>query len=395
MPTRTILPPLLGPYMAVRKAQGNSPRKEYLMQRFVFLIITLLLATGCASTGSLPQTVHEAGMDDSIGGKVGWSRHQTSEFFPGVDMPTAISAAREGLNLAGFIIKRDDPKQGVVIGEHGMTMYDWNIVCGVYIVEQPNGCKAKIIAQGSKDVGFSGDATGSDWPQDVLRGMRRYIARNTLPPSQRRDNDSVSLGTGFAINPRGHIVTAFHVVDGKDTIMVKFENGNWIKAALVGHSSVCDIAVLKVASPTAAFLTVAKSVPLDIGDDVFTIGYPATDLLGLDQKYTNGALSSLTGLQGDATLMQTTVPVQPGNSGGALVSMDGTVVGIVLSTAAVEGFYKATGTLPQNINWAIKSDIVHPIISEHIFGLAPIKFASKKDAILRVRAATCHVKGEN
>ena len=48
------------------------------------------------------------------------------------------------------------------------------------------------------------------------------------------------------------------------------------------------------------------------------------------------------------------VRVQPGNSGGPLINERGNVVGIVTSTAAVEAFYNATGSLPQNINWAVK-----------------------------------------
>ena len=65
-------------------------------------------------------------------------------------------------------------------------------------------------------------------------------------------------------------------------------------------------------------------------------------------------MSSLSGLQGDATFFQISVPIQPGHSGGPLVNEDGNVVGIVTATAAVEAFYQATGSMPQNINWAVK-----------------------------------------
>ena len=71
-------------------------------------------------------------------------------------------------------------------------------------------------------------------------------------------------------------------------------------------------------------------------------------------KYTDGSISSLSGIQGDATFFQISVPIQPGNSGGPLVNQEGNVVGIVTATAAVEAFYQATGSMPQNVNWAVK-----------------------------------------
>jgi len=92
------------------------------------------------------------------------------------------------------------------------------------------------------------------------------------------------------------------------------------------------------------------------GDRVFTIGFPAPDLLGPAPKYTDGAISALSGLQGEAVLIQTTVPIPPGNSGGPIVNEQGEVVGIVVSSAAIETFVARTGTLPQNIDWAVKAE---------------------------------------
>ena len=97
-----------------------------------------------------------------------------------------------------------------------------------------------------------------------------------------------------------------------------------------------------------------KPGAVEIGDDVFTLGFPISDLLGKEVKYTDGSISSLSGLKGDATFFQISVPIQPGNSGGPLVNEKGNVVGIVTATAAVEAFYQATGSMPQNVNWAVK-----------------------------------------
>ena len=59
-----------------------------------------------------------------------------------------------------------------MLGEHGITAYDWNIVAGVYIKSDVDGSTAKAIVEGSKDVGFWGDMTASSWAQDIFKGMR-------------------------------------------------------------------------------------------------------------------------------------------------------------------------------------------------------------------------------
>ena len=92
-------------------------------------------------------------------------------------------------------------------------------------------------------------------------------------------------------------------------------------------------------------------------------------------------------MQGAVSLIQTTVPIQPGNSGGPLSDEAGHVVGVVTSTAAVQSFLKYTGTLPQNINWAVKSEYLHPLLS----GISqdPVYVAP---AIERVEKSVCLIK---
>ena len=62
-----------------------------------------------------------------------------------------------------------------MLGEHGITAYDWNIVAGVYIQPEAEGCSAKLIVEGSKDIGFKGDATAANWTQIIFQGMKQYF----------------------------------------------------------------------------------------------------------------------------------------------------------------------------------------------------------------------------
>ena len=122
-----------------------------------------------------------------------------------------------------------------------------------------------------------------------------------------------------------------------------------------------DLALLKVNTDTTHFLPLAAARSASVGQKVFTIGFPVTDVLGDDPKFTEGSISSLTGPSGEISFLQISVPVQPGNSGGPLVNESGEVVGVVTASAAIIPFLSATGTLPQNVNWAIKSDFALPL----------------------------------
>ena len=197
-----------------------------------------------------------------------------------------------------------------------------------------------------------------------------------------------SYGTCFAVSPT-EVLTSHHVVTGADVVTVQFQGGGDIEASIAGKSQATDLAVLEVRGKTPLSLPLAASRSLAVGDSVFTVGFPAISLLGEEAKFTEGSVSSLTGIQGDASYFQMSVPIQPGNSGGPVVNMDGEVVGIVAATAAVEVFYSSIGALPQNINWASKSDYARLLFEVPSNSK---KTTSRQEAIERVRSAVCKVK---
>jgi hypothetical protein len=77
--------------------------------------------------------------------------------------------------------------------------------------------------------------------------------------------------------------------------------------------------------------------------------------LAVSAKFTEGTISSLTGFQDDLRLYQISVPVQPGNSGGALVDENGNVLGIIVAMLDAKTTFRVSGSLPQNVNYAVKS----------------------------------------
>jgi S1-C subfamily serine protease len=104
-------------------------------------------------------------------------------------------------------------------------------------------------------------------------------------------------------------------------------------------------------------------------------------MLGAEAKYTDGAISSLSGLGNEASLAQISVPVQPGNSGGPVVNDRGEVVGVVDAGAGEKAFLEAAGALPQNVNWAVRGDYVLPLIR----AAAPLSVRSREEAIALTR----------
>ena len=158
---------------------GNSkPIIRVFRMEKLALALCLAVATsftGCATMSMLP--VDASAVDfEGIEGKTGWSQYQQVETFSGYNTDQIYQAAKVGLGSAGFSLRAADKSKGTVIGEHGMTAHDWNIITGVYFKEvDTNKVKVKIITEGSKDVGFSGDVTSDGWAGKVLKGMREYL----------------------------------------------------------------------------------------------------------------------------------------------------------------------------------------------------------------------------
>ena len=180
---------------------------------------------------------------------------------------------------------------------------------------------------------------------------------SSLVLRQTRAQPTVSLGSCFAVSPDGLILTNHHVIAGAELVQVTLSDGRTLSRAWVeSDSASTDLALLKVEASGLEYLPLATLRSTEVGMEVFTMGFPAKGTLGSEPKFTDGTISSLSGVQGESSLLQTTVPIQPGNSGGPLVSHDGFVVGVVTSTAAVANFMSQTGALPQNVNWAVKAD---------------------------------------
>lgn len=169
-------------------------------------------------------------------------------------------------------------------------------------------------------------------------------------------------GTGFFITTDGYFVTNQHVVESAKSVVIRAANGKTYPAEVIRVDSANDLAILK-AEGTFRALPVQNSQSVRRGDKVFTLGFPNTFVQGVEPKYTDGVISSLTGVRDKPNNYQISVAIQPGNSGGPLISSLGNVVGIVTSKLNAEPFLKSGGTVPENVNYAVKSNYLVELIS--------------------------------
>ena len=168
-----------------------------------------------------------------------------------------------------------------------------------------------------------------------------------------------STGTGFFVTDDGYFLTCFHVVVNSGAISVRNLKGETWAARAVAVDRVNDLALLKVenAAPGTRFapLPLAPSGEVRRGTAIVTMGFPNVNLQGIEPKVTDGIVNSFSGANNDPRLFQISSPIQPGNSGGPLISMEGNVIGIISSKLDAAAIARQTGDIPQNVNYAIKS----------------------------------------
>jgi serine protease Do len=161
-------------------------------------------------------------------------------------------------------------------------------------------------------------------------------------------------GTGFFVAPK-RVVTNNHVVSGctKD-IQVRYPDGRPYTATISGQDPNNDLVLLQTDMDNLS--TAAFEPEPRVGDQVAAYGFPYPGILS--PNCTLGYVTSLSGMKDDTRFLQMSTPVQPGNSGGALVGMSGSVVGVVV--AQLNAIAKS---VPQNVNFAIQPSFVMNFLS--------------------------------
>ncbi len=180
------------------------------------------------------------------------------------------------------------------------------------------------------------------------RGDPRPTAAVLAPHVVSPDPEASSTGTGFYVASR-IVVTADHVVDGCPRVSL----ADGTELTLLASDPDLDVAALMAPDRAHGWLTLADG-RARLGQRVHAAGFPYYSIAGTSLNLTSGNVSALAGVDDDRRFFSFTAPVQPGNSGGPLIDARGAVLGLVVARLSEDYIVEATGSLPQNVNYALR-----------------------------------------
>lgn len=225
-------------------------------------------------------------------------------------------------------------------------------------------------------------------PQQIAEAQR--LAREWKPQGTQAaveaktgETERVAAGSGFIISTQGHLLTNYHVVEDchqlaasrpepqEEACLLDLVRGAALEcrldlgeaADIVATDAQNDLALLDGHTMADFPATFRERQGVQVGESVIAVGYPLPGLLAEGLNVTTGVVSALAGFGNDIRLAQITAPVQPGNSGGPLLDESGNVIGVVVGKLDAIKTAKATGDIPQNVNFAIKGSVVQEFLA--------------------------------
>lgn len=202
-------------------------------------------------------------------------------------------------------------------------------------------------------------------PLDRGLGENPTIEAAKPPQNGGGQAQMLATGTGFVISASQQVLTNDHVIDGCAAVMV-----DAFPAKITARDSDNDLALLQVGhgailgeGPAAGKIAPLRGgAGVRLGEDVVIAGFPLQDLVTSELSVTKGSVSALAGPQDDRRYIQISAPVQPGNSGGPAFDDSGNVIGVVSARLNEFAVAEISGSLPQNINFALSQSTVQTFL---------------------------------
>jgi S1-C subfamily serine protease len=184
-----------------------------------------------------------------------------------------------------------------------------------------------------------------------------------------------ATGSGFYVTTTGHVLTNDHVVADCGEVKIT-ENEHSTPAKVLATDANLDLALVQLPHPVPTAVVFREAAPR-LGETVVVMGFPLSGLLSSDAVVTTGIVSALAGMRDDRHQLQISAPVQPGNSGGPLLDPSGHLVGVVVAKLDGVRMASLTGTIPENVNFAIKGEEARSFLRGH--GVGVVTASSGKD----------------
>jgi hypothetical protein len=143
--------------------------------RLLGLALTAVL-TGCASVSEFPSSAADVDFDGGQG-HTGWAKHERTLLLRNTNLSEALAGGEKALAASNFTLRKSDAQGAVVIGEHGATPYDYNIIAALYFRQAGKDVRVRIHVQASRDIGFLGDATDRNWPLNLETSLKSILNR--------------------------------------------------------------------------------------------------------------------------------------------------------------------------------------------------------------------------
>ncbi len=204
------------------------------------------------------------------------------------------------------------------------------------------------------------DEEMADLVEQIMPAVVGVTSLHEIPFFGERQLEEMEAGSGVIVSADGYIVTNQHVIERAEEVAVVIPDKGRYEAEVVGSDLLTDLALLKIEETDLAYASLGDSGVVRPGETVMAIGNP----LGLQQTVTAGIISAverqvmIPGTEYAYTFIQTDAVVNPGNSGGPLLNMQGEVVGINTAKIALPGV--------EGIGLSIPSDTVNRVIGDFV-----------------------------
>jgi serine protease Do len=338
-------------------------RNRWLKISLILVSILLIAITPClALKRVVPETTKEAIVDKYLKGRAldavegVWS-FTVKGYYGEVAIIKNTTKEYPGWGYLGVIVS------GNVGGQTGEVKIALNktaaedVYTGFYVVVT----QALFFSSGSEEkTNFVQHGKNVMWANVPDLGIINFVRIDTLKAG---DGGGGGSGTGFFITP-SVVITNHHVVKGAKRLEVTFQNEITLPAKVLAKDPNNDVAVLQVEGLEGRVkpFPLGRASSAKEGERVYTVGFPLSTNLSERHKITEGLINGLTGIRDDPTAFQISIPIQPGNSGGPLITADGRVIGITSSGLKSAYFLEKMGDVPQNVNFAVKSDYIMPLL---------------------------------